>query len=169
MYNENIKFALWCDFVERSFLDGEFKSLLDDGVINGATSNPSIFKSAFLSSQAYQEDKKRLSQMSPKETYEAMAVYDIQKAADKMSKNFESGDDGFISIEVDPNFCDDANSTYEEGRRLYETIGRKNVMIKVPATNAGYEAIEMLMSDGIHVNATLIFSYNQAKKAIEAM
>jgi transaldolase len=169
MYNENINFALWCDFVERSFLDGEFRDLLCNGTINGATSNPAIFKSAFLSSPAYEEDKTALSSKTPKDIYEHMAIKDISKAADIMVENFSSGDDGFISIEVDPNFCDDANSTYEEGKRLYDAIGKKNVMIKVPATNAGYEAIEMLMSEGINVNATLIFSKEQARRSLEAM
>jgi transaldolase len=167
MYNvEN--FSLWCDFVERDFLKGEFVELLEKEVFNGATSNPAIFKSAFLTSPAYQDDRKKLKNLDSKTVYEKLAVEDIKRAADTMMPLYESGNDGFISIEVDPMLCDDANGTIEEGKRLFQEIGKKNVMIKVPATKAGYIAMEELMRSGIHVNATLIFSPTQAKECMEA-
>lgn len=167
MYNvEN--FSLWCDFVERDFLKGEFIELLDKKVFNGATSNPSIFKSAFLTSLAYKEDRERLSSLEPKEIYEKLAIEDIKRAAITLKPLYDSDNDGFISIEVDPLLCDDTRATIEEGRRLFEEIGFSNVMIKVPATEAGYIAMERLMSEGININATLIFSPSQAKGCIEA-
>jgi len=168
MYNNDLKFSLWCDFVERSFLEGEFSTLIEKNIVNAATSNPSIFKSAFLGSPAYAEDKVKLSGRSAKEIYEALAITDIQLAAKKLLPSYEKEDDGFISIEVDPFLCDDAEATVEEGKRLFKTIGYPNVMIKVPATEEGFIAMEALLSEGINVNATLIFSDTQTKGCLEA-
>lgn len=168
MYNNDLKFSLWCDFVERSFLESEFSELIKNNVVNAATSNPSIFKSAFLGSSAYAEDKAKLQGKSAKEIYEALAIGDIQLAAKKLLPSYEKGDDGFISIEVDPFLCDDAEATVEEGKRLFKAIGYPNVMIKVPATEEGFIAMEALLSEGINVNATLIFSDTQTKGCLEA-
>ncbi|MDD5160441.1 MAG: transaldolase [Sulfuricurvum sp.] len=168
MYLAEARFALWADFIERTFLDEEFKELISKGIINGATSNPAIFKNAILTSSAYKEQLSTLQALSPKEKYEALAVYDIQKAADILRPLYDSGDDGYVSIEVDPFLCDDADGTIAEGLRLHATINRPNVMIKVPATDAGYSAMEALASAGIAVNATLIFSVEQAVKCASA-
>ena len=168
MYNNELKFSLWCDFVERSFLEGEFVELIQSKSINAATSNPSIFKSAFLSSPAYAQDKAKLKGKAPKEIYEALAIEDIKRAASKLLPLYEQNDDGFISIEVDPFLCDDAEATIEEGKRLFSAINYPNVMIKVPATEAGFVAMEALLSEGINVNATLIFSQEQTAKCLEA-
>ncbi len=162
MYIEDLKFSLWADFIERDYLDNEFKELINSGVINGATSNPAIFKNAILNSPAYKEQLSTLADLSPKEKYEAVAIFDIQKAADILKPLFDKGDDGYVSIEVDPFLCDDAEATVAEGKRLHRAIDRKNVMIKVPATTAGYIAMKELTSVGIAVNATLIFTKNQA-------
>ena len=171
MYIKDLKFSLWADFIERDYLDNEFKDLINSGVINGATSNPAIFKNAILTSSAYKEQLSSLSSLSPKEKYEAVAIYDIQKAADILKPLYDKKDDGYVSIEVDPFLCDDAEATISEGKRLFATINRKNVMIKVPATDAGYIAMTELTSCGIPVNATLIFKKEQAiscAKAFEA-
>lgn len=162
------RFSLWADFIERSFLDEEFKDLIAKGIINGATSNPAIFKNAILTSSAYKEQLLTLGALSPKEKYEALAIFDIQKAADILRPLYDAGDDGYVSIEVDPFLCDDTQGTIVEGVRLYQTIGRPNVMIKIPATEAGYAAMEALASQGIAVNATLIFSVYQALKCAKA-
>lgn len=169
MYIEEEKFALWCDFVEREFLTSGFKELLEKKIVNGATSNPAIFQNAFQSSPAYREDIEKLRGQAPKAIYEALAIKDIALAADLLMDLYKKGDDGFISIEVDPALCDDAEGTIAEGKRLFETIAKPNVMIKVPATHAGYEAIEALMAEGINVNATLIFSPDQATHCLKAM
>lgn len=168
MYIPSLKFSLWADFIERDFLDGEFKSLIEAGVVNGATSNPAIFKASILTSPAYKEQIARLGECSPKEKYEALAIYDIQKAADILRPLYDRGDDGYVSIEVDPHLCDDRTGTLAEGRRLHRQIGRPNVMIKVPATEAGYAAMEELAAEGIAVNATLVFSKAQALACAEA-
>ncbi|MGA9045088.1 transaldolase [Sulfuricurvum sp.] len=168
MYIAEARFALWADFIERTFLDEGFKELIASGVINGATSNPAIFKNAILTSAAYKEQLSSLGDFSPKEKYEALAIFDIQKAADMLRPLYDAGDDGYVSIEVDPFLCDDAEATIAEGLRLHKSINRPNVMIKVPATNAGYIAMESLASQGIPINATLIFSVDQALKCAEA-
>ncbi len=162
MYIEELKFSLWADFIERDYLDQEFKELIDNKIINGATSNPAIFKNAILNSPAYKTQLESLDALSPKEKYEAVAIYDIQKAADILKPLHEKGDDGYVSIEVDPFLCDDTEGTVKEGKRLFETINRKNVMIKVPATEAGYKAMKELTAAGIPVNATLVFKKSQA-------
>ena len=168
MYIEELKFSLWADFIERDYLDNEFKELIEKKIINGATSNPAIFKNAILSSDAYIAQLESLGDISAKEKYEAVAIYDITKAADILRPLFDKGDDGYVSIEVDPFFCDDAEATIAEGKRLFSTIDRPNVMIKVPATDAGYKAMEALTAEGIPVNATLVFKKEQAVACVEA-
>ncbi len=162
MYIKELKFSLWADFIERDYLDNEFKELIASGIINGATSNPAIFKNAILNSPAYKEQLSTLNDLTPKEKYESVAIYDIKKAADILKPLYDKGDDGYVSIEVDPYLYDDSDATIAEGKRLFNEIGRKNVMIKVPATQAGYLAMEELSGSGIPVNATLIFKKSQA-------
>ncbi len=169
MFIDSIGFSLWCDFIERGFLQYDFKKLIDKKIVNGATSNPAIFKSSILTSNFYKEDVKRLKDKTPKEIYEELACKDIKEAAKILMPLFKKNDDGFISIEIDPRLCDDAKKSIEEGKRLFNKIGNKNVMIKVPATQAGYKVIEELISDGINVNVTLVFSPTQAKLALQAV
>ncbi|MBA1437977.1 MAG: transaldolase [Epsilonproteobacteria bacterium] len=169
MYIEDLKFSLWADFIERDYLDGGFKELIAQKIINGATSNPAIFKNAILNSPAYKAQLDALdANLEAKQKYEALAIYDIQKAADILKPLYDAGDDGYVSIEVDPFLCDDAKATIEEGKRLFRDIGRENVMIKIPATKAGYEAMEELTACGIPVNATLIFKKEQALQCAKA-
>ncbi|MDD5157478.1 transaldolase [Sulfurimonas sp.] len=168
MYIKELKFSLWADFIEREYLDNEFKDLIKKGIINGATSNPAIFKSAILTSSAYKEQLSVLKSLSPKQKYEAVAIFDIQKAADILKPLYDVGNDGYVSIEVDPYLCDDADATIEEGKRLFKQIGRENVMIKIPATEAGYIAMRELVKSKIPVNATLIFKKSQALSCANA-
>jgi len=168
MYLKDLKFSLWADFIERDYLDNEFKELIKNKTINGATSNPAIFKNAILNSPAYKKQLSQLSNLTAKQKYEAVAIFDIQKAADILKPLFDSNDDGYVSIEVDPFLCDDADATIAEGKRLFLEINRPNVMIKVPATNAGYLAMKELISSGIPVNATLIFKKSQAISCAKA-
>lgn len=168
MYIEDLKFSLWADFIERDYLDKEFKELIEKKIINGATSNPAIFKNAILNSAAYKTQLESLDGLCAKEKYEAVAIYDIQKAADILRPLYDNGDDGYVSIEVDPFLCDETQATVAEGKRLFEMINRPNVMIKVPATEAGYGAMRELTANGIPVNATLIFKKSQAIYCAEA-
>ena len=169
MVNRDIGFSLWLDFVERDYLKNEFSSLIEKGIINGATSNPSIFASAITTSPAYKEQLASLEGKSPKEKYEALAVDDIRTAAQALRASYDAGNDGYISIEVDPFLSNDTQGTIEEGKRLFAAIGEPNVMVKVPATEAGYAAMTELLSNGISVNATLVFSPKQAQKCLKTM
>jgi len=169
MVNRDIGFSLWLDFVEREFLNNEFGSLIEKGIINGATSNPSIFANAITTSPAYTKQLKSLKGKSPKEKYEALAIEDIRTAAQTLRDAYDKGNDGYISIEVDPFLSSDTQATIEEGKRLFSAIGEPNVMVKVPATDAGYDAMRALLSTGISVNATLVFSPKQATRCLKAM
>ena len=169
MVNREINFSLWLDFVERDYLKNEFSKLIENGIINGATSNPSIFASAITTSPAYKEQLASLSKKSAKEKYEALAIDDIRTAAQALRPLYDEGNDGYISIEVDPFLSNDTQGTIEEGKRLFAAIGEPNVMVKVPATEAGYDAMTELLCNGISVNATLIFSPKQAQKCLKAM
>ncbi len=169
MVDKTLGFSLWLDFVERDYLKEAFPLLIEKGVINGATSNPSIFASAISSSPAYREQLLSLQGKSPKEKYEALAITDIRTAAQALRGCYDAGNDGYISIEVDPFLSNDTAGTIAEGERLFAAIGEPNVMVKVPATEAGYEAMQRLMGKGISVNATLIFSSEQAERCLDAM
>ncbi|HFU76146.1 MAG TPA: transaldolase [Arcobacter sp.] len=162
-------FSLWCDFIERDFLENKFQEIITNGTIHGATSNPAIFEQSISNSDAYTHQIQMLQANENKKIYEELAITDIKRAAELLHPLYEKDtNDGFISIEVDPTLCDDAMGTIEEGTRLYKSIGYENVMIKVPATEAGYVAMENLTAMGINVNATLIFTPSQAIKCAQA-
>ncbi|NLY04445.1 MAG: transaldolase [Campylobacter sp.] len=167
MYSQN--FSLWCDFVEREFIGGEFLKLIANNIINGATSNPAIFKNAILTSDAYSAQKKRFNTKNSKELYEILATTDIRLAAQSLLKNYVTNDGGFISIEVDPRLSMSEGESYKEGKRLYSAIGMPNVMIKIPATKASYGAMSSLLAKGININATLVFSPEQVVECLEAI
>lgn len=163
-------FSLWCDFVEREFLVGEFRAMIEKGEIKGATSNPAIFASAILNSPAYKKSIEKLRGLSAKEIYENLAFSDIKSAATSLLPLWERNkNDGFISIEIDPTLCDEAGKSIDEGRRIFERINMPNVMIKVPATEAGYEVMSALYADKININATLVFSTSQTQKCLNAL
>ena len=161
------EFSWWIDSIERDFLEKKLPYYIENGVV-GATSNPAIFKDAFTKSAAYQEEKNRLG-VKGKKLYEALAISDIQKACDLFRDLYDMDRDGFVSLEIDPAFAHDAISTIEEAKRLYKRINRPNIMIKVPATSAGYIAIKELIKAGIPVNATLVFGLDQIRKLLKAV
>ena len=160
--------SIWVDYLDREFLDTTFKDWVNSGVVNGLTSNPAIFANA-LKKDIYKEDLEKLKGKSPKEKYEEIAVKDIQKACDILAPLYDEGDDGYASIEVDPRLINDAKGTIDEALRLVDKIQRDNVMIKIPANEAGFKAMEELAKRGININATLVFSPNQAMRALEAI
>lgn len=162
--------SIWCDFIERSFLQSEFKTLVREGKIQGATSNPNIFSQA-LRSEIYKVDINRLKQQGkkPKEIYESLAIEDIKNASEILMPLFlENHQNGLISIEIDPFLSNDINASIDEGVRLWHEINAKNVMIKVPATQSGYTIMEHLMLRGINVNATLVFTKEQSRRVLQA-
>jgi transaldolase len=157
--------SVWLDFIRRQLIaSGELQRLVDQDGVRGITSNPDIFRRAIGESDEYHEQIGQLILQDPEiETmslYEGLAIADIQAAADVLRGVYDAsgGDDGYVSLEVSPHLADDAEGTIDEARRLFATVDRPNVMIKVPGTAAGVEAIETLIGDGININSTLLFS-----------
>ena len=164
--------AIWFDYIRRSFINsGELKELIDQGV-RGVTSNPAIFEKAIAGSADYDEELQNLvkARKSVDEIYETLTRDDIQRAADLLRPVYEEtdGTDGYVSLEVSPTLANDTEGTVVEAQRLFAALARPNVMIKVPATPAGVPAIEALISEGINVNVTLIFSQAQYESVAEA-
>jgi transaldolase/glucose-6-phosphate isomerase len=160
--------SIWLDNIRRSLLTrGGLAELLEKGV-TGVTSNPTIFEKAIAGSADYDEAMISLVQVgkSPTEIYETLAFEDISRAANLLRPIYDrtNGKDGFISLEVSPALANDTAGTLSEARRLFKTLARPNVMIKIPATPAGIPAIETLISEGINVNVTLIFSIVQYRE-----
>lgn len=159
------KQAVWLDFIERDLLTGGgLKRLVADDGVRGVTSNPSIFQKAIEGGGPYDEAVAALLAADPEMTtlqlYEALAIEDIQHAADILHSVWEKsrGGDGYVSLEVSPHLARDTAGTVAEAMRLWQAVDRPNLMIKVPATPEGIPAIESLIGDGINVNATLMFS-----------
>lgn len=169
---EKLGQSVWFDFIRRSLItSGELKKLIDKG-IRGITSNPAIFEKAIAGSNDYDEDINKLTQAdkSVDEIYEALAFEDIGRAADLLRETYDTsgGIDGYVSLEVNPHLADETEKTIQEATRLYETLNRPNVMIKVPATAAGLPAITELIGAGVNVNVTLIFGLENYKAVAEA-
>jgi len=165
--------SLWLDYIRRDSLDsGELAARVAAGELRGVTSNPTIFESALLSSDSYQDDLRRFSQAgwTAEKIFDQLVIDDIRAAADIFLPLFEqtNGGDGFVSIEVNPEFADDTSKTIEEARRLWGAVNRPNAMIKIPATLAGLPALESSIREGINVNATLIFSLGRYIEVMEA-
>ena len=164
--------SIWYDNIRRGVIaSGELHALIDDG-ITGVTSNPSIFKKAIADSDDYQGDLARLVDdgLGAAEIYEALAFEDIRSACDLFRPVYERTDrrDGYVSIEVCPALADDTEGTVAEATRIFAAIDRPNVMIKIPATQAGLPAVETAISRGINVNVTLIFSIEMYRSVIGA-
>jgi transaldolase len=164
--------SVWYDNIRRAIIEsGELQQLLDDGVI-GITSNPSIFEKAIAGSADYDEAIHALAvQGKMTETiYETVAMEDIARAADMLRSVYDATDgvDGYVSLEVSPTLAHDTAGTLADARRLFAALGRPNIMIKVPATPAGIPAIRQLISEGINVNVTLIFSLESYEAVMEA-
>jgi len=164
--------SIWFDFIRRSLItSGELQKLVDRGIC-GVTSNPAIFAKAIAGSADYDDDMQRLikADKSVGAIYEDLAIKDIQMAADVLASVYKStgGLDGYVSLEVSPFLANDTRQTISEARRLFEAVGRPNVMIKIPATQAGLPAITAAIAAGVNVNVTLIFSLENYRQVAEA-
>ncbi len=153
----------WYDYIRRGLItSGDLQKLIDQDGLMGMTSNPAIFEKAIAGSADYDEALRQAATelIGVKEIYEQVAIKDIQDAADVMQSVYESSNkrDGYVSLEVSPDLAYDTQGTIDEAVRLHKAVARKNVMIKVPATEEGMPAIEELLSLGINVNVTLLFS-----------
>jgi transaldolase len=164
--------AIWLDYISRDLArSGKLADLVEEG-ITGVTSNPTIFHQAITGSSIYDEDIRRLAQEGKHaaEIGEVLTLGDVGEAADCLRSTYNEthGRDGFVSIEVNPHLAHDTAGTIAEARRLFHTLHRPNVMIKVPATPAGVPAISTLIGEGINVNVTLIFAVSMHERVIEA-
>jgi transaldolase len=154
--------SVWIDNISRELIaSGDLGKLIDLGV-TGLTSNPSIFEKAVSGSTDYDESMLRFVNdgMDTEQVFEALAIEDIRSAADLLMPIYDrtDGADGYASLEVNPHLAADTDGTVSEGLRIFETLSRPNIMIKVPATPEGMPAIASLLEAGVNVNATLIFS-----------
>jgi transaldolase / glucose-6-phosphate isomerase len=171
---ENHGQAVWLDFLARGFIaKGELKKLIDDDGVKGVTSNPSIFEKAIDSSDEYDAPIGKALKIRDRpvaDLFEELAVEDIQHAADVLRPVYDrlEGHDGFVSLEVSPYLAMDSKGTIAEAEKLWKTVRRKNLMIKVPATPEGLPAIEHLIGEGISVNITLLFSQEVYLQVVEA-
>ncbi len=165
--------SVWLDYIRRGLLtSGELKRLIEEDGLRGVTSNPAIFEEAIDGSHDYDSAIGRLASQgrATAEIYEHLAVEDVQHATDLFRPLFDrtKGRHGFVSIEVSPHLARDTQATLDEAHRLWEAVGRPNVMIKVPGTREGLPAIERLIADGINVNVTLLFGLGRYREVAEA-
>jgi transaldolase len=165
--------SVWLDYIRRGMLEnGELEGMIRDRALRGVTSNPTIFEQAIGGSDDYDDALERLAGegLSAGEVFERIAVEDIQRAADLFRGVYDAsrGTDGFVSLEVSPELAHDTEATLEEARRLWSTVDRPNLMVKVPGTDAGIPAVEQLLSEGINVNITLLFALENYERVMEA-
>ena len=171
---ENHGQAIWLDFLARGFIArGDLQKLIDTDGVKGVTSNPSIFEKAIGGSDEYDNAIGRALKKSDSpvaELFEKLAIEDIQQAADVLRPIYDrlKGEDGFVSLEVSPYLAMDTKGTIVEAERLWKNVGRKNLMVKVPATPEALPAIEHLIGEGISINITLLFSQQIYEQVAEA-
>ena len=163
----------WMDYIRRDLLTGGgLKKMIEEDGLRGQTSNPSIFEKAIAESTLYNDilqsaDAKSL---NAKSLYEKIAIRDVQDACDIFKPVYQSTRrrDGYVSLEVSPYLANDQKATLEEARRLWKTVGRENLMVKVPGTPEGIPAVRQLLEDGLNINITLLFAQSAYEQVAEA-
>lgn len=163
----------WLDYIRRNILlNGDLKKMIENDGLRGMTSNPAIFEKAITAADDYNDvikapDAKSSTAMA---LYEKIAIRDVQDAADSFSAVHKEtkGRDGYVSLEVSPNLAFDTQATLDEARRLWKTVNRPNVMIKIPATPQGLPAIRQALEEGININITLLFAQPAYEQVAEA-
>jgi transaldolase len=162
--------APWLDSISRDWIEnGELEELRDRLALRGVTSNPSIFQAA-LKSSVYDEDVRRLAGegLDDRQVFHRLATDDIRRACDALLDVHEATGDGYVSIEVDPDLAHDTDGTVAQALELWRIVQRPNLMVKIPATEAGLPAIEQVIADGINVNVTLLFDVGVYTRVREA-
>jgi transaldolase len=164
--------SVWIDYLSRDLLEtGELKRMMDEDAVVGVTSNPTIFQKAISQGSAYDEQIKELleHEQDPKEIFLHLAVRDVENALDLLAPVHEgNAEDGYVSLEVDPNLASDTAATYKEAIRLHEWIDRPNLYVKIPGTKPGLQAIEDCIAAGRSINVTLLFSLEMHSESMEA-
>ncbi len=164
---------VWLDDIRRNYLiDGTFKKLITEDGVSGLTSNPAIFKHAITTASEYEESIINLVKLgkNAEEIYETLIVEDIQLAADILRPIYDRTNmrDGYVSMEVSPLFAYDTEATIIDAQRLWSSVKRPNLIIKIPATEPGLKAIERLVSEGLNINVTLLFGLSRYEQVIDA-
>jgi transaldolase/glucose-6-phosphate isomerase len=166
--------SVWLDYIRRDLITGgELKRLIEEDGLRGMTSNPAIFEKAIAGSTDYADILTSLRgrpDLDAKARYELIAIRDIQDVADLLRPIYQESNrrDGYVSLEVSPYLALDTQGTIEEARRLWKAVDRPNIMIKVPGTAEGIPAFEQLISEGININVTLLFSQGVYQRVAEA-
>ena len=165
--------SIWLDYITRDLVrGGELARLIEEDGLRGLTSNPTIFEKAIGAGDAYDAQIKGLVAQDKEapEIFETVAATDVREACDLFLPVYErtEGRDGFVSLEVSPLLAHDAEATIEEGRRLWQTVDRPNLLIKVPGTKEGVAAVRALLREGISVNVTLLFSLESHERVMWA-
>ena len=163
----------WMDYIRRDLLTGGgLKKMIAEDGLRGMTSNPAIFEKSITGSSLYNDilDAPEAKSLNAKQLFERIAIRDVQDACDIFKPVYDESKhrDGYVSLEVSPFLANDTNGTLEEARRLWKTVNRPNLMIKVPATPEGIPAIRQLLEDGLNINITLLFAQSAYEKVAEA-
>ena len=165
--------SVWYDSIGRSLItSGGLRTLIDQYAVVGVTSNPTIFDKAITGSADYDEEIRQLAGLGqrPSQIFEKLATDDIRMACDVLQPVYEqtNGLDGRVSIEVSPHLAFKTEETIEEARRLWRTVDRPNLLIKIPATREGIPAIEQMIYEGVSVNVTLLFAVSMYEAVMGA-
>jgi transaldolase len=164
--------SLWLDYIDRTMLsNGDLTRRIAEDALTGMTSNPTIFEKALAEGAAYDAQLALVpASLSDRDAFFEVAATDVRQACDAFRSVYEQtqGQDGFVSLEVSPDLARDSAGTIAEARRLWAIVDRPNLMIKVPGTAEGAEAVRQLIADGINVNVTLLFSVEAHARVIEA-
>jgi len=167
--------SIWLDFIDRDIIkSGKLQDLIDNDGVRGVTSNPAIFEKAISSSSDYDADILRIAEETTdfEDVFYQLAISDIQKAADIFKPLYNEkevrGADGYVSLEVSPRLAMDTEGTYKQAVDLWKKVSRNNVMIKIPGTEPGLEAIRRSIADGININVTLLFGLDRYRAVAEA-
>ena len=165
--------SVWIDFLSRDMLrSGTLERMMREDAVVGVTSNPTIFQKAVSAGDAYDEQLREVlrEERDPKEIFIRLAAQDVSDALDLLRPVWDAGagQDGYVSIEVDPNLASDTEATIAEAQRLHELIDRPNLFVKIPATKEGLPAIEEMIARGRSINVTLIFSLERYAEVADA-
>jgi transaldolase len=165
--------SVWIDSLSREWLrTGELRRMMDEDAVVGVTSNPTIFQKAMSEGGWYDDQLREVldEEDDLKEIFLGLAFDDIREACDLLRPAWDrtEGLDGYVSLEVDPNFANDTEGTIEEAQRFHDTVDKPNLYVKIPATKAGLPAIEEMISRGRNINVTLIFGLERYAEVAEA-
>jgi transaldolase/glucose-6-phosphate isomerase len=165
--------SVWYDNIRRGLLEsGELARMVAAGEIRGVTSNPTIFENAIAKSGEYDAAIRALAskKLTAAQAYERLALEDIRAACEIFRPVYDEsgGADGYISLEVSPALANDSNATFKDAVRLHRELGQPNLMIKIPGTQAGLDAVRQAVAEGIPVNVTLLFSVERYRKVMDA-